>query len=98
MQFIVLAYDGTDGEALDRRMQAREEHLRLVKDKVEAGEHLYGAALLDEEGKMIGSMMVVEYPSREALEDWLKVEPYVMGNVWQEIDIKPCQVPPVFMK
>ncbi|BAQ08877.1 hypothetical protein OXB_0405 [Bacillus sp. OxB-1] len=97
MQFIVMAYDGTDDEALSRRLQAREQHLQSVTQRAEAGEHLYGAALLDDDGKMIGSMMVVEYPSREELDRWLKAEPYVLGDVWRKIEIKPCQVPPIFL-
>ncbi len=98
MQYIITAYDGTDEKALDRRLLAREEHLKSVERRAKAGEHLYGAAILDDDGKMIGSMMVVDYPSKEELDNWLKVEPYVAENVWQKIDIQPCKVAPVFMK
>jgi len=98
MQFIVTAYDGTDEKALERRLAVREEHLKSVEKRFQAGEHLYGLALLDEEGKMKGSMMVVEYHSREDLDNWLKVEPYHVGNVWQKIDVQPCSVAPLFMK
>ncbi|WP_077211927.1 YciI family protein [Bacillus dakarensis] len=98
MQYIVTAYDGTDEKALDRRLAAREEHLESVKKRYKDGQHLYGAAILDDDGKMIGSMMVVDYPSREELDEWLKVEPYIVGNVWKEIEIQPCSVAPIFMK
>ena len=41
---------------------------------------------------------MVDYPSQEALEnEWLKSEPYVTGDVWQEIDIKPCKIPEFFL-
>ncbi|SOC06533.1 hypothetical protein SAMN05880501_104302 [Ureibacillus xyleni] len=96
MQYIITAYDGTDMHAIDRRLMARDEHLKSVEKRKKAGEHLYGAAILDEEGKMIGSMMVVEFPSKEELDNWLKVEPYVVGNVWQKIDIQPCNVASIF--
>ncbi|MEC2076672.1 YciI family protein [Metabacillus fastidiosus] len=96
MQYIVTAYDGTDEKAIDRRLAAREEHLKSVERRFKEGQHLYGAAILDDEGKMIGSMMVVDYPSREELDNWLKVEPYVTGNVWQKIDIKQCKVASIF--
>lgn len=98
MQYIVTAYDGTDEKAPERRLMAREEHLKSVETKFKHGEHLYGAAIHDDEGKMIGSMMVVNYPSRKDLDEWLKTEPYVVGNVWQKIDIQPCRVAPVFME
>ncbi len=98
MQYILTAYDGTDEKAPERRLTAREEHLKSVERRFKQGEHLYGSALLDENGNMIGSMMVVDYPSREELDKWLKEEPYVVGNVWQNIEIKPCRVAPIFME
>lgn len=97
MQFLVMAYDGTDEKALDRRLSVREEHFKGVEKRFKEGEHLYGGAILDEEGKMIGSMMVVNFPSRDDLDQWLKVEPYVVGNVWQKIDIQPCNIASIFM-
>lgn len=98
MQYINNAYDGTDEKAIDRRLMAREEHLKSVETRAKEGQHLFGAAILNDEGKMIGSMMVVDYPSREELENWLKVEPYVVEKVWEKIDIQPCRVAPIFMK
>lgn len=98
VQYMVIAYDGTDEKALERRLAAREEHLKSIAKRMKAKEHLYGAALVDDAGKMIGSIMIVDYPSRDALDNWLKEEPYVVGNVWQEIDIKPVKVPDIFLE
>lgn len=98
MQYIITAYDGTDEKALDRRLMAREAHLKSVERRIKEGQHLYGAAILDDNGKMIGSMMVVDFPTREELEEWLKIEPYVVERVWQKIDIQACSVAPIFMK
>lgn len=98
MQFLVMAYDGTDEKALERRLAVREEHLKSIEIRFNDGEHLFGGAILNDEGNMIGSMMVVNYPSREELDNWLKVEPYVTGNVWQKIDIQSCNVASTFMK
>ncbi len=98
MQFVITAYDGTDEHALQRRMDAREDHLKSVEKRFKEGNHLYGAALLDDNERMIGSMMVVNYPSREAVDEWLKEEPYVTGSVWQKIDVKPCMVAGTFME
>ncbi|MFJ8234913.1 YciI family protein [Ureibacillus sp. NPDC094379] len=96
MQYIITAYDGTDEQAINRRLMARDEHLKSVEKRVKDGQHLYGAAMLDEDGKMIGSMMVVDFPSKDELDNWLKVEPYVVENVWQKIDIQPCNVASIF--
>ena len=98
MQFLILAYDGTDSEAINRRYKVREQHLEGVRKGKEEGKHLYGAAILDEKGKMIGSIMVVDYPSKEILvNEWLNHEPYVTGDVWKKIDIQPCKVSEVFL-
>lgn len=98
MQFLVTGFDGTDALALERRLAVRESHLKAVTEASEKGEHLYGAALLDEAGKMIGSFLVVEYEDRKALEAWLETEPYVLGKVWERIEITPCKVAPTFAR
>jgi uncharacterized protein YciI len=92
MQFLLLAFDGTDPEALQRRLKVREEHLRKVSVLKKNGEFIFGGAILDENGKMIGSMMVYEYPDRQILEEMLKTEPYVRGKVWEKIEIKPFRL------
>jgi hypothetical protein len=96
MQFIVMGYDGKDDKALERRLAMREEHLagaRLMKTK---GQLLYAAALLDDLGHMIGSMMVVDYSDRDALDVWLTTEPYIVGEVWKSVEVTTCKVPDFF--
>lgn len=98
MQYLVTGFDGTDAEALNRRLAAREAHLQGVEEASAKGEHLYGAALLDQSGKMIGSFLVVAYPTREDLDAWLEREPYITGKVWERVEVVPCRVAPIFMK
>lgn len=94
MQFLVLGYDGDDPGALDRRMAAREAHLKGFRSGVEQGTFLYGSAILDDAGKMIGSLILCDFPSRQNLqEEWLAREPYVLGQVWQRVVIHRAQVP-----
>ena len=95
MQFVLIAYDGTDEGALARRMAAREAHLKLGKEMHESGKWLYAAGILNDEGKMIGSMIVCEFESKKEMEkQWLSREPYIDGKVWQKIDIQRIQVAP----
>ena len=95
MNFIVIAYDGTDEGALPRRMAAREAHLKMGQDLFHQGRWLYAAGILSAEGKMIGSMIVCDFPSRDELEkEWLKKEPYVLGQVWQTVTVHRAQVAP----
>jgi len=99
MHFIVLGYDGKDEKALERRMSVREEHLKKGKELLDMGKWLYAAGMLDEEGKMIGSMIVCDFASKKDLEkEWLNTEAYVVGNVWEKIKIINAQVPPFLLK
>jgi uncharacterized protein YciI len=92
MQFLLTAYDGTDSEALKRRMDVREDHLKKIDLMKASGEFLLGGAILDEEGKMIGSMIIYEFPDRQALEKKLKEEIFINAGVWKKIKIQPFRL------
>ena len=91
-QFLVIAYDGTDAGAGERRKSARPGHFEGIKSMVEKGELTYGGAILDDAGKMIGSAVFVDFPSRRELDAWLDREPYVKERVWQKIEVKPVRI------
>jgi uncharacterized protein len=88
MQFLLEAYDGTDAGAIDRRMKVREDHLRKINVLKKKEEFLFGGAILNDSGMMIGSIIVYELPDRQALDEILKNEPYITGGVWEKIEIK----------
>ena len=92
MQFLLIAYDGTDEGATERRMAVRPEHLEKISELRKSGEFLFGGAILDDEGRMIGSMILYEFPDRESLDDRLKDEPYITEGVWKKIEIKPFRL------
>jgi uncharacterized protein YciI len=98
MQFIVIAYDGKDEEAPQRRLAARESHIALGDKMRDEGSLLYAVAILDDDGGMIGSVMVVQFASTQELEAWLGEEPYVRGDVWKKIEMLPARVGPSFSK
>lgn len=91
-QYLVSAWDGTDEEALERRMKVRPLHFENARKMKKEGSFVTGGAVLNPEGVMIGSMMVVQFDSPEQLEIWMQTEPYITGNVWQKIDVKPFRV------
>ena len=97
MQYLVMAYDGTDEEALERRLAVREKHLALVNEMRAGGNVLFAAVILDENEKMIGSALICEFATRQELDEWLDQEPYVLGKVWEKIEVKPCKVAPMFL-
>jgi uncharacterized protein YciI len=92
MQFLLLAYDGTDPEALQRRLNVREEHLKRVSLLKNSGEILFGGAILDNNGKMIGSMIVYDFPDRQSLEERLQDDPYLKEKVWEKTEIHPFRL------
>ena len=92
MQFMVIAYDGTDADALNRRLAAREAHLAGAAALKETGQLLAGGAILNAEDRMIGSTLYVEFPSRAELDSWLQNDPYVKGDVWRDITVHPIRL------
>ncbi|MBL4582606.1 MAG: hypothetical protein JKY29_12385 [Gammaproteobacteria bacterium] len=92
MQFMVTAYDGKDDGALDRRMSVRDSHIAGAKQLKEAGNLIAGGAILNEAEQMIGSTMFVEFDSKAELDQWLANDPYVTGNVWQDISVLPIRL------
>jgi uncharacterized protein YciI len=92
MQFLLTAFDGTDPGALDRRMKSRPEHLEKIAHVKKAGQFLCGGAILNDEGTMIGSMILYEVSDRPELDRLLLNEPYIYNKVWEKIDIRPFRV------
>jgi uncharacterized protein YciI len=89
VQFLVIARDGTDEGALERRQETRPSHLESIGPLVDSGNVLVGGAMLNEAGDMIGSMLLVDFAGRDDLDAWLAADPYVTDGVWRDIEITP---------
>lgn len=89
MQFLLIGYDDTDTEAPARRLRVREEHIENINKLKKTGECLFGGAILNDNGNMIGSMIVYDFPDRQSLDMMLKEETYIVNGVWKQIEIKP---------
>lgn len=88
MQFVIKAYDG-EGK-LEKRMEVRPRHLQGM---AELGSHVICAGgLLDESGKMKGSLLVTEFKDREEIDAYLAKEPYVVEKVWEKIEVERLNV------
>jgi len=94
MQFLLRAQDFSDEQALERRMAARPFHFETARQLKADGHFVLGGAVLDDNGQMIGSMMVVDFPDETALHAWLQTDPYVTRGVWNpdSIEIKPFRI------
>ena len=88
MQFMIKALDGEN--KLARRMEVRPRHLERM-EKLRS--HIICAGgLLDNEGKMKGSVLILDFPSRDDLDSYLASEPYVVEQVWEKIEIETMNV------
>jgi uncharacterized protein YciI len=91
-QYLVTAYDYTDVDALQRRMNVRPHHLDGAGELKETGNFVIGGAILNDEGKMIGSVMILQFEDEEELQTWQQTEPYITQKIWESYDIKPFKV------
>ena len=91
-QYLITAYDGTDENAFERRMNVRPFHLEGAKKLKENGNFIIGGAMLNEEGKMIGSTMILQFESPAALQNWMDNEPYIQQKVWVKFEVKAFRV------
>lgn len=88
MQFMIKALDGEG--MLEKRMEVRSRHLEGMN---KLSEHIVCAGgLLDEEGKMKGSVLILDFPDRNALNEYLKNEPYVVEHVWEKLEVEQMNV------
>lgn len=88
MQFIIRAYDGAN--VLEKRMAVRSRHLEnMAKVK---GKVICAGGLLDDEGKMKGSVLIMEFESKALLDEYLNTEPYIIERVWEKIEVETMNV------
>lgn len=87
MQFVLICRDAPD--AFKRRLALRDEHLAEVKRMKAEGTIIDGGAILDDAGRMIGSVVLCEFPDRAHLEAYLEREVYRVGGIWKDIEIMP---------
>ncbi|MBR2703831.1 MAG: hypothetical protein IKE24_00520 [Clostridia bacterium] len=88
MQFLIKAYDGPN--MLEKRMAVRPRHLEGMKAL--GRQIIVAGGLLDESGKMKGSALVMDFPDRAVLDEYLNNEPYVVEGVWQKIEVEIMNV------
>lgn len=95
IQFAIIAQDAKDDQALERRMAAREVHLENIKKLKASDNFIKAAAIINDAGHMCGSIMLMQFNSRELFDQYLENEAYVVQKVWGEIEIKEVKVAPI---
>lgn len=92
MQFVVTAYDFTDEGALDRRKEARPDHLANLQKVREYGSVVCAGGMTNEAGLPKGSVLIMDFASRELLDKYLEEEPYIQRDVWESVTVEPLNV------
>jgi uncharacterized protein len=92
IQFNIYALDYTDADALNRRMAVRPAHFEGMQKLKDNGNYIIGGALLNDDGKMIGSTLIVQFATEAEFYGYLKVEPYILGIVWGNVTIRKMRV------
>lgn len=49
-------------------------------------------SLLDGEGKMKGSVLIMDFDSQELLDEYLNDEPYLTEHVWEKVEVERMNV------
>jgi uncharacterized protein len=83
MKFVIIGYDGSDGEA---------------KRKIHRTAHLANLESLDKEGRVIlagpltdkaGSLLVLEFETQTEAEQFARQDPYMVHGVFERIEVHP---------
>jgi uncharacterized protein YciI len=86
--FILTCIDKQNG--LEARMAAREAHLAYVRRQPEIVK--LGGPLLDDEGQMAGSMLILETVNRAAAQAFADNDPYWLSGVFETVDIQAFKI------
>jgi uncharacterized protein YciI len=93
---MLYAIIGQDIEhSLERRRQVRSAHLARIQQLQENG-HLilagpFPAIDTEDPGEIgfTGSLIVAEFPSLEAAQQWAEADPYVEAGIYVQVTVKP---------
>lgn len=93
MLYAIIAQDNDN--SLDQRVSARPAHLERLQQLKDQGRLIlagpHPAIDCDDPGTagFTGSLIVAEFPSQEAAQQWAETDPYVTAGVYQSVTIKP---------
>lgn len=91
MLFVLLC---TDAEGtVEQRLATRPAHVARLEQLNAEGRLLTAGAMPKErdnpQAGFYGSVMIVDFDSREQLDAWLAEEPFVKAGVYQQVEVRP---------
>jgi uncharacterized protein YciI len=93
MLFVITAHDKPG--SLDLRMATRPAHFDYAQ---KTGAVRLGGPFLDENGVMIGSLLIIEAPDLAAAKEWQAGDPYVKAGLFAHADLQPWKATANFCK
>ena len=81
MHYVIHALDRSD--AGDLRVRTRPDHLAYLS----GFEVTFGGPLLDDDGQMCGSLIVLNVDTREAAEEFAAGDPYAEAGLFERVTI-----------
>ncbi|OUY05799.1 YciI family protein [Acinetobacter populi] len=89
--FVVQCTDNDN--ILEKRMEVRPQHLKRLDVLKQQGRLIVAGPMpkdADDTSKgFYGSVIIVDFDSHDALDQWLADEPYVHAGVYKSVDVKP---------
>lgn len=92
LQYVIIAEDGKDAEAPERRQKTRPFHLEGARKLKARNQFVIGGAILNDAGEMKGSVMILQFNTEAEFAEWYRQEPYITEGVWKVIEVKPFRV------
>lgn len=92
MPFLVIATDHSDPDALNRRLSARPDHLVNARTMEADGVLHLAAASLDADGKMTGSVLVLNVGTAEEAKAIVESDLYWTTRVWASYTVQEIRV------
>jgi uncharacterized protein YciI len=83
MKFVIIGYDGPEGEA--KRKVYRSAHLSNLESLDNQGRVVLAGPLTDK----AGSLLVLELETRKDAEDFVRQDPYTVHGVFDRVEIHP---------
>ena len=83
MKFVIIGYDTPHGEA--KRKIHRAAHLAKLEPLNRQGRVVLAGPLTDK----AGSLLVLEFETREEAEDFARHDPYTIYGVFERVEIHP---------
>ena len=92
MPYFVLSCTDKEG-TLEKRLAIRPQHVERLQKLDDEGRLIVAGAMpkdpTNPQAGFYGSTIIVDFDSREALDTWLKDEPFLLEGIYANIEVKP---------